>query len=267
MLDSFSITAAVAIHCGNPSELGTNKRMQSYFQKVKGSALSMAKQGMQLLSTVKTEVLSKDAATTSGNTVKSNETSSSAEALAQTYVQLTATLDGLILDSPIESESQKSAKVSGGSSFYHEEKLLLQSPAKGLLLKLIQLLQQESQSWQRSHISDIDLLDMDSIAMPCIGFFLQHKIVSKLCDRAILDRPQGVLVLVVSWLAKLLESVKYPLLPIVHKPVARLVAMVVRYDAMHGIDLYADPRGAAQASNSSGCVVHEQHGYQRRLGN
>eukprot|EP01034_Spumella_vulgaris_P028702 gene28702-35604_t len=71
--------------------------------------------------------------------------------------------------------------------------------------------------------------------MPCIDIFLSSHFISELINRALLDRPRGCLPLILTILAFLLKSIKYPLLPhqTVYKSISKIISNAMRYDAIH----------------------------------
>jgi hypothetical protein len=98
---------------------------------------------------------------------------------------------------------------------------------------MILLLQSESDKWYLNYTGNEDELDI--AVMPCFDVFLHHHMMLELCRRAIRDLPKGCLPLILGATATLIQNVKYPLLPhqTVHKPIARLISEVSRFDALH----------------------------------
>ena len=127
------------------------------------------------------------------------------------------------------------------------DRRLQQSNVKVYIKEMIDILEEEGRKWKFGHDHSND--DPTSYT-PCMDLFLQTRMVQELCNRAVLDLPRGCLPLVLSMLAILLRTVSYPLLPhmTVHKPIANLVSVAVRYDAMH---MYTN----AGNSNTAGSTI------------
>lgn len=124
---------------------------------------------------------------------------------------------------------------SADSKSLEGERKLQQSKVKQYLKEMVYLLQEEGFRWLKRNKTDPDRdVELNS-ETPCIDTFLQSRMVQELCNRAVLDNPRGCLPLILTMLTSLLKSIPYPLLPhmTVHKPIANLISVAVRYDAMH----------------------------------
>lgn len=184
----------------------------NYFSKVTGSALSLAKQSINAMSGSQSDVK-----TTSGAFVHENP---------QQRIELLfrATCD--LIERLASSADSKSSEG---------DRKLQQSKVKQYLKEIVYILQEEGFRWLKRNKTNPDRdIDLNS-ETPCIDTFLQSRMVQELCNRAVLDMPRGCLPMVLTMLTALLKSIPYPLLPhmTVHKPIANLISVAVRYDAMH----------------------------------
>jgi hypothetical protein len=217
-----------------------------YFSKVTGSALSLAKQSIQAISII------------------AGDDSNMAEPARESPHQL--------LESNFRAacELMEALACMPDSKTLEGDRRLQQSKVKNFLKEVVAILEEESNKWNKRSVSPLD--GDGSPGTPCMDVFLQSRMVQELCNRAVLDSPRGCLPLVLTTLSLLLRSVSYPLLPhmTVHKPIANLISVAVRYDAMH---MYTNAANAAaeghQASGSSDVDAFnrlEYSNYKRRIG-
>lgn len=217
-----------------------------YFNKVTESAISLAKQGIHAMAIMSPDgVKFVDADVGEG---------SPPQLLESNYRSACAAMEQLA--------GFSDSKSSEG------DKRLHQSNVKRHLKEIVALLEEEANSWSKRNTSHA--LDGDAnFGTPCMDVFLQSRIVQELCNRAVLDNPRGCLPMVLSILALLLKTVNYPLLPhmTVHKPIANLISVAVRYDAMH---MYTNAANAAAGNmDSADWEVFnktEYSSYKRRIG-
>lgn len=134
------------------------------------------------------------------------------------------------------------------------DRLLYNSNVKSNLKRVTQLLQTESDAWLSKYSQRPD---PEISEMPCLDTFLQTQVLQELVNRAVRDLPRGCLPLILGQIAILLRNVKYPLLPhqTVHKPIARLISVASRFDALN-------------TSNSSASLTSRQElaSYKKRIG-
>lgn len=217
-----------------------------YFSKVTGSAMSLAKQSIQ--------VMSGGIVTMEGKTNSSAAQISSQQALESNFRSVCELIEQLA--------SLPDSKTAEG------ERKLQQSKVKQHLKEIVAILEDESYRWcKRNDVNFRD--DAGSCETPCMDVFLQSRMLQELCNRAVLDTPRGCLPMILTTLASLLRSVQYPLLPhmTVHKPIANLISVAVRYDAMH---MYTNATNAAVTNNDTpdGEVFNktEYANYKRKIG-
>jgi hypothetical protein len=207
----------------------------NYFSKLTDSAMSLAKQGMQAIALRHDdESVAEPTAGSPHRTLEANFRS----ALEQ-------------IESLANAADSKSA--SG-------DRRLQRSKVKTHLSEMVELLEEESNKWSKRGTANP--FDGDgSPGTPCMDTFLQSRMVQELCNRAVLDNPRGCLPLVLNILSLLLQSVSYPLLPhmTVHKPLANLISVAVRYDAIH---MYTDAAHTEQEVFNKA----EYAQYRRRIG-
>lgn len=202
--------------------------------KIRGSVSSLARQGASLVQSVK-----KAATNSSGSDPSERDAERPERELTRLAKDLYRLIDQLAVD--------KDAHT------YDADTRLSQSPARHLLKRIVNLIEQDSHDWLRrqrrlrptcphddldNNVKDRLELDDDNDARdsltPCIDNFLHSNMTAELCDRAILDTPRGMMPLVLSCLSSLLRSCDYPLVPhtSVYKPIARLIFVAARYDGM-----------------------------------
>ena len=181
--------------------------MQQYFQKLSGSAIKAARQGIQIITAAA------EAALTPINSQKrpQDEFLSNFRSACNIIDELANRPDA---DTP------------------DADNLLFESRIKYHLKTMLILLQEESDTWFHE-INDPNCGDLSE--MPCFDQFLQYHVTHELCKRAIRDTPRGTLPLILGTLASWIRGVKHPLLPhqSVHKHVARLISVAARYEALH----------------------------------
>ena len=194
--------------------------MQSYFEKMKGSAMKAAKQGMQLLATV--------------SAVASDTVSAVASDLAITpqYNTGRKPQEEFTLLFKAICEAIDEIADSDDADSPEADRRLYDSRARSCLKAMVALLQTESDRWVKQYA---DSPDPEVNELPCLDRFLQTHVMQELSSRAVRDLPRGCLPLVLGSTAALLRGVRYPLLPhqTVHKPIAHLVSVAARFDAMN----------------------------------
>lgn len=210
-----------------------------YFSKVTGSAMSLAKQSIQVMS---------------GGIVNM-------EGKGNTPLSTVTPQQSLDMNFRAVFEIAELLASSNYSKTAEGEWKLNQSKVKQHLKEIVTILEDESYRWCKRH--DLNFKDNSmGYETPCMDAFLQSRMVQELCNRAVLDTPRGCLPLILTMLASLLRNVQYPLLPhmTVHKPIANLISVAVRYDAMH---MYTN------APNVEGGEVYnktEYTNYKRKIG-
>ena len=107
--------------------------------------------------------------------------------------------------------------------------------------------------------------DPEIVELPCLDTFLQTHVLQALCNRATRDLPRGTLPLMLGTVAALLRSVKYPLLShqTIHKPVAHLISVAARYEALFVAAGSALPRNSSLTSERSSLDLAT---YKKRIG-
>ena len=210
----------------------------NYFSKVTGSALSLAKQSINAMSGQSSEVKS--------TPVVHENPQQRIEALFRASCDLIERLAG--------SPDSKTAEG---------DRKLQQSKVKQYLKEIVYILQEEGFRWLKRNKTNPDRdIELNS-ETPCIDTFLQSRMVQELCNRAVLDMPRGCLPMILTMLTALLKSIPYPLLPhmTVHKPIANLISVAVRYDAMHMATTAGEVGKDAETFNKA-----EYTAYKKRIG-
>ena len=210
----------------------------NYFSKVTGSALSLAKQSINAMSGQSSEVKSIP--------VVHENPQQRIEALFRASCDLIERL-----------ASSSDSKTAEG------DRKLQQSKVKQYLKEIVYILQEEGFRWLKRNKTNPDRdIELNS-ETPCIDTFLQSRMVQELCNRAVLDMPRGCLPMILTMLTALLKSIPYPLLPhmTVHKPIANLISVAVRYDAMHMSTTAGEVGKDAETFNKA-----EYTAYKKRIG-
>jgi hypothetical protein len=217
--------------------------MSSFFSKVTGSALQMAKQSSaQIISSVK--AIASTVTIQSPAPVKVEL--SKKEEMEMLYKEICSEIDGLAMD-PTSDSIETDYRLS-------------QSDIRSKLKKIVEILQSEGEIWLRNHRRITEENNLAESVVPCIDHFIHLNIVSDLCNRAMSDIPKGIMRLVLTALSTILRSVAYPLLPhqSVHRPIGKLIFIASRYDTMINTDL--DRRTISSAE------IDKYAAYQRRIG-
>jgi hypothetical protein len=223
-----------------------------YLSKVTGSALSLAKQSIQVISTSMANT----------NDLRANEVVQTAgtENPQMRVVHLFKEICRLI---------ESIARAPDFESFEADQRLQ-KSAVRSHIKEIIFILAKEARATNQQAAAAFVDPSAGLAFMPCMDVFLQHRMVQELCNRAILDAPRGCLPLILTAMATLLHSVPYPLLPhmSVHKPLANLVSVAVRYDAMHMYNSSNNNNGAGLGKNGSMQLEQQQEyaDYKRRVG-
>lgn len=208
--------------------------MSSFFSKVRGSVILI---GSQLVSSVKT-------ISTASSNVTTKEDLSPKEELELVYGQISAIIGSLAL--------------SDGADSVEMDAKLSQTELRGKLKRLVEILQSDAENWVTAQRKG-SASNEDESLIPCIDHFLQMNIVGELCNRAMSDVPRGIMRLTLTALSTLIKNVPYPFLPhqSVHKPLAKLVFIAARYEALVGGDV----------QQPSSLEEREKYtSYQRRIG-
>lgn len=189
--------------------------MNSVFEKMKGSALKAAKQGLQILATVSAAA---SELTSAPLPIPPSERSPQ-EQLVFLFKAVTEEIDSMAEDEDYSETPETDQRV-------------YNSKLRAYLKSMIVLIQAESDTWIAKYALSPDPEVSD---LPCLDTFLQKHIMQELCIRAIRDIPRGCLPLILGASAQLFNVVRYPLLPhqTVHKPIANLVSVASRFDAMN----------------------------------
>lgn len=184
-----------------------------YFRKVKESATKIAKQGVQILSTTKTSIISREDSEVAKSISPIDE-------LNKLFKDIMNFLDNLSLSPEADS--------------WEADIKLHNSNIRDNLKRIILLLKYDCEKWI-SHQRNPNQ-DMEDSLTPCIDLFLQLNIIQSLASRAMKDYPKGLLPLVLTTFSTLLRVVPFPLIPhhSVHKPIAKLITVASRYDVILG---------------------------------
>jgi hypothetical protein len=148
----------------------------------------------------------------------------SATTLLETVQKLTSFLQDL-------AEREKAASIASRDGLLSGDKEL--SVFQGHFDDIVSILEKESEMWVAQ---SIECDDADTVDVPCADAFIMSQGLYKLCVFAAEDTPRGSLPAVMHSVARLLRTVKYPLLPhkSIHKPIARLVFVGTRYAQLIG---------------------------------
>ncbi len=188
----------------------------SFFNKVKGSAMSFASKGMQILSNVKSAA------------VEFTNTNTPSNAIVIYPEKEIVLLFNAILEI-IDTLANNNEPFSNET-----DQKLQNSKIKFFITKIIGYIQVETETWMHDfHNAEIN--EFEDSKMPCIDLFLSTHFVNELVNRGLLDRPKGCLPLILSIISYLLRSINYPLLPhqTIYKPISKLISNAMRYDAVH----------------------------------
>jgi len=191
-----------------------------------------------------------------GSTYNMRKKSSHAELLSLFHA-VCATIDGLA--DPPEPSSTNSKSIYIHPNSPAADRALYESSARANLRALIQLLKKESDDWFDRYG---ERPDPEIVELPCLDTFLNSHVLQALCNRASRDSPRGTLPLILGAVASLLRNVKYPLLPhqTINKPVAHLVSVASRYEALFSHNVSGDALTDTEQSEA------ENINYKKRIG-
>lgn len=169
--------------------------------------------GSQLASSVKT--------ISTASAAPAKEDISPKEEMVLVYGQISTIIDSLAL-------------TDGADSIEMDAKLS-QTELRAKLKRLVEILQSDAENWVTAQRKGSASNEEESL-IPCIDHFLQMNIVGELCNRAMSDVPRGIMRLTLTAFSTLIKNVPYPFLPhqSVHKPLAKLVFIAARYEALVG---------------------------------
>jgi hypothetical protein len=205
-----------------------------FLKKVKGSAVTLAKQGIQLVKT----------AAAGEATANSPQVVPPHREVVLLFKNICSVMDLLSIDAEAQSPLG--------------EKKLNESKIRGQFRSMLEHLQKDADIWvsQQGKAVFGDNVHTDDISS--LDALLQYQMIQEWCKRGILDLPRGCLPLVMNIITQLISFVNYPLLPeqSVHKPVAQLVAVAARFDAIF----------APVGKNATPQAVQEYYGYRKRVG-
>jgi hypothetical protein len=109
------------------------------------------------------------------------------------------------------------------------------SKACDRLAVIVELLRRESRDWIRDNRLAVTLpTHHDTFQLLCFEAFVENHMTQELCLRAIRDVPRGCMPVVLNAMVLLLHGVGYPLLEhqTIHRPIANLISIAARFDAL-----------------------------------
>ena len=190
------------------------------FSKV-GSALKRAKEGLAAITHAASELMSSGQASSRRP----------GEELLNSFKDFCAEIDTL-------AEADDMESTDGGG-------VVIDTNVFEQLSVIIDLLRRESREWSLSGGDPSGpLVEYDAAKLQCLEVFVENHMMHEICMRAIRDIPRGCMPIVLNATALLLQSVRYPLLvhQTIHKPIANLVSIAARFDALKDAASYSGVR-------------------------
>lgn len=220
-----------------------------YLNKVTGSAINLAKQSVQIISTV----------ASSNNAFSTSSSHGPAEEIQYIYKEICGTIESIV--------------NSSDSSSQDFDVKLNQSGIRDLLRKFTVLLKVESETWlakEKSIYTTNDFKDMNDTPIPTIEACLAANMIPGLCKLALEIDRKGVLPMMMSAVSNLLRTIQYPLLPhqSIHKATRQLISFALEYKTRQGMKMPAVLSQTKRNEVFQDVSNHNEtiQSYQRRIG-